>query len=597
MRPPGGRGERPPGGRGERPPGGRGEGTPGGPGEGARGNGPRLLPRLLLAFVAVLLVAAVVAVIVETGLARQQVADEALELTTERGAILARRIQQEGASTRQQLLTLSQQLQLDARDEAGMDRVLLETLALTRVSGARAEIGAIIDLRAGQVRAALPGRTALADPGPLALELLGTTPESSTRVVPTRADGYALIHVQAVRRLDASASLLAIGYPLDDGRARLLREDLGVDGIEVVVDGAVVASTAPAADRTPVGDPSVRGATQEATNGRLVRYVPIGSERGWDTPAAIGVISADPLGALGRSLDRTRLLTVAIAILVGGVVALGAARVLTRPISELTTTAAAIAAGDLGRSFDVPDRRDEIGTLARALEHMRQELRTQLQVIADQATDLQDAARRIVGAQDRERRRIAHDLHDGLQHQLVVLRMRIGALRQQVDDPAAIAAADELALAVEQILDQVRSTGQQLFPSILRDRGLGGALHSLAGRSATRVEVILEPDPLPRLPEDVEVGAYFMLAEAVTNALRHADATSIRIEVGVTADQLSLTVTDDGVGFVPDEQPSGGTRHLQDRAHALGGRFELRSVPGTGTVVTAVLPLDPERAT
>lgn len=560
-----------------------------------RRDGPRLLPRMLLAFVGVLLVAALVAVIVETGLARQQVADEALELTTERGAALARRIQQEGASTRQQLLTLSQQLQLDARDEAGMDRILLETLALTRVSGARAEIGAIVDLRAGQVRAALPGRTALADPGPLTLELLGSTPESSTRVVPTRPGGYALVHVQAVRRLDAGASLLAIGYPLDDGRARVLRDELGVDGVEVIVDGAVVASTASAGDRTPVGDPGLRGVTQEATDGRLVRYVPIGTQRGWDTPAAMGVVSEDPLGALGRSLDRTRLLTVAILILVGGAVAFGAARVLTRPISELTTTASAIAAGDLGRAFDIPERRDEIGTLARALEHMRQELRTQLQVIVDQAADLRDAARRIVGAQDRERRRIALDLHDGLQHQLVVLRMRVGALRQQIDDPAAIAVADELAATIEQILDQVRSTGQQLFPSILRDRGLAGALHSLAGRSATRVEVVLDPDPLPRVPEDVEVGAYFMLAEAVTNALRHADATAIRIEVRVSRDRLSLAVTDDGVGFVPHEQPRGGTLHLRDRAHALGGRFELRSVPGEGTTVMAELPLDPQR--
>lgn len=562
----------------------------------AGSDGAHLLSRVLLAFVGVLVVAALVAVIVETGLARQQVADQALELTTERGAALARRLQQEGTSTRQQLLTLSQQLQLDARDEAGMDRVLLETLALTRVAGARAEIGAIVDLRAGQVRAALPGRTALADPGPLTLEVLGSTPESSTRVVPTRSDGYALVHVQAVRRLDEGASLLAIGYALDDARAELLRDELGVDGIEVVVDGAVVAATAPAGDRRPVGDPSIRGTTQEAADGRLVRYVSIGTERGWDTPAAIGVVSEDPLGALGRSLARTRVLTVAILVLVGGVVAFGVARILTRPISELTTTASAIAAGDLGRSFEIPDRRDEIGTLARALERMRQELRGQLQVIADQAAELQDAARRIVGAQDRERRRVALDLHDGLQHQLVVLRMRVGALRQQLGDRAAIAAADELAVAVEQTLDQVRSTGQQLFPSILRDRGLAGALHSLAGRSPTRVEVVLQPDPLPRLPEDVEVGAYFMIAEAVTNALRHAQATTIRIEVAVAETELSLTVIDDGVGFVPGERPAGGTLHLRDRAHALGGRFDLRSAPGAGTTVTAVLPLDADAA-
>ena len=550
-----------------------------------------LLPKVLLAAVAVLTVAAIITLVVETGIARQQLSDEALALSNDRGETLARRVQQEGASTRQQLLTLVQQLQLDTRDEAELERGLLETLALTRVSGDRAEVAGIIDVRSGALRASLPGRAALLDPGPLTFSLLGATPESSTRVVPITDDGYALVHVQTLGRLELGPSMLAIGYPLDDGRARSLRDDLGVDDVEVVVDGTVVAATSHPADGRPAADPEVRQQTQQASDGRLVRYVTIGTERDWDTPAFIGVISDDPLAALNRALTRTRLFTLALLIVVGAGLALAAARALTRPISDLTTTASAIAGGDLERPFTVPDRQDELGTLARALEEMRRELRAQLRVIAEQAGELQEAARRIVGAQDRERQRVALDLHDGLQHQLVVLRMQAGALRDRCRDDRDLAeSCEELAGSIDQILDQVRSTGHRLFPSILRDRGLAAALHSLAARSEIPVEVILDPDPLPRAEEDVEVAAYFIIAEAVTNALRHAAATTITVAATLRDDHLRLEVSDDGRGFEVSEHLGNGTVHLRDRATALGGRLHLRSEPGQGTRVTAHLP-------
>jgi HAMP domain-containing protein len=156
-----------------------------------------------------------------------------------------------------------------------------------------------------------------------------------------------------------------------------------------------------------------------------VRYVQLGSEGGWDVPAAVGLIAADPLAALDSRLARTRAMMVVLLVVVGGALAFALARVMTRPVVQLTETAAAIAGGDLDRSFHVA-RRDEIGTLARALEGMRRALRTQLLVIRQQAEALRQAARRIAGAQDAERRRIAQDLHDGIQQQLVVLRMQVG---------------------------------------------------------------------------------------------------------------------------------------------------------------------------
>jgi signal transduction histidine kinase len=98
-------------------------------------------------------------------------------------------------------------------------------------------------------------------------------------------------------------------------------------------------------------------------------------------------------------------------------------------------------------------------------------------VIRRQAEALQEAARRIVGTQDAERQRVAQDLHDGIQQQLVVLRMQVGAARSQLAaDPDGVdEVTEELGSSIDAILDQLRSTGQALFPSILRDRGLGGA--------------------------------------------------------------------------------------------------------------------------
>lgn len=550
-----------------------------------------LLPKVLMVSVAVLTVAAIITLVVETGIARQQLADEALALSNERGETLARRVQQEGASTRQQLLTLVQQLQLAAPDGAEPERDLLETLALTRISGDRAEVAGIIDVRSGALCASLPGRPGLADPGPLIFSRLGATPESSTRVVPTTDDGYALVHAQTLGRLEFGPSLLAIGYPLDDGRARSLRDDLGVDDVEVVVDGTVVAATSPSTDGGPAADTEVRQQTQHAPDGRLVRYVTIGTERGWDTPAVIGVISDDPLAGLDRALTRTRLLTLGLLVLVGAGLALAAARVLTRPIGDLTTTASAIAAGDLERPFVVPDRQDELGTLARALEEMRRELRAQLQIIAEQAGELQEAARRIIGAQDRERQRVALDLHDGLQHQLVVLRMQAGAMRDRCrGEPDLVTGCDDLAGSIDQILEQLRSTGHRLFPSILRDRGLAAALHSLASRSEIPVEVVLDPEPFPRAEEDVEVAAYFIIAEAVTNAWRHAAAATITVGATLREGHLRLEVSDDGRGFEVSDHLGNGTVHLRDRATALGGRLHLSSQPGQGTTVVAHLP-------
>lgn len=553
-----------------------------------------LLPKIMAAFLAVLLLASVVTLVLETRLTRQALRVQAHLMTAERGNALDLEVQRDSRRMRTLLSTLIQQDLTDAASPDDFERGLSDVLSAVGTSDGDLEIGAVLDLRTGEVRQRQPSRTTLA---PLTDAQLGTVRPGDVqgqRVVPLQDGGYGLVYARPVRYLAVPPLVVAVGYALDEVHARETARRTGVARVEIVVDGEVVATS----DNTgvggaPLGDPTLQRQTQQVEDGRLVRYVAIGAERAWGEQAAIGLISSDPLAALDARLTRTRVLMVTLLIALGGTLSFLLARVMTRPIRALTETATTIAGGDLERAFEI-DRRDEIGTLAGALERMRLALRAQLLVIRQQAEALQEAARRIVGVQDDERRRIAQDLHDGIQQRLVVLRMQVGAardrLRHRPEDVEEV--TDGLAGAIDDILAELRATGQALFPSILRDRGLDGALHSLAGRSDGPVVVTLHPDPLPRCDEAVETNAYFLVSEAVANALKHAEAERIRVEVRHEGEMLRIRVIDDGVGFDPAEQRrAGGVVHLRDRVNALGGSLQLLSRPGEGTAITALLPL------
>lgn len=549
----------------------------------------------MAAFLAVLLLASVVTLVLETRLTRQALRAQAHLMTVEQGNALDIEIQRDSRRTRTLLSTLTQQALTDAASSGGFERRLSDVLSAATTSDSDLEVGAVLDLRSGQVRLRLPARTTLAPLTEAQVGTVGPADVRGQRVVPLQNGGFGLVYALPFRRLDEQL-LVAVGYALDELHARETARLTGVSRVEIVVAGEVVASSdGTGVGGPPLGDPLLQRETQRADDGRLVRYVAIGAERNWGEQAAIGLVSSDPLAALDARLTRTRVLMVSLLIVLGGALSFLLARVMTRPIRVLTETATTIAGGDLEEPFEI-DRRDEIGTLAGALERMRRALRAQLLVIRQQAEALQEAARRIVGVQDAERRRIAQDLHDGIQQRLVVLRMQVGAardrLRHQPDDVEEV--TDGLAGSIDDILAELRATGQALFPSILRDRGLDGALHSLAGRSDGPIDVALHPDPLPRCDEAVETNAYFLISEAVANALKHAEADRIRVDVRHEGDMLRIRVIDDGVGFDPAaERRAGGVVHLRDRVNALGGSLQLLSRPGEGTAITALLPLRP----
>ncbi|MDQ1681554.1 MAG: hypothetical protein QOH99_95, partial [Frankiaceae bacterium] len=220
---------------------------------------------------------------------------------------------------------------------------------------------------------------------------------------------------------------------------------------------------------------------------------------------------------------------------------------------------------------------------------------SQLAVSLDNAqlyTELTASRARIVAAADTTRRRIERDLHDGAQQRLVSLALQ---LRRTVMAPP-LPEADELAAQMNQVadglievLDELRETASGLHPAALAEGGLRPALKTLGRRSAVPVRLDLSVEE--RLPEPVELAAYYVVAEALTNATKHAQASVV--DVGVTAGDrlLRIRVRDDGIGGA-DVAGGSGLVGLKDRVEALGGRLALHSPIGAGTVLEIALPLD-----
>jgi signal transduction histidine kinase len=197
---------------------------------------------------------------------------------------------------------------------------------------------------------------------------------------------------------------------------------------------------------------------------------------------------------------------------------------------------------------------------------------------------------RLVEAGDTARRRLEHDLHDGAQQRLTALAVGLhGAAVDSEADPTRTAelfeaASAELGLAI----DELRQLARGLHPAVLTELGLAGAIRTVADRSTVPIAVGELTDR--RLGATVEATAYFVFAEAVTNAQKHARATTILVTAALTGDRLRIEVADDGVGGAT-AGPGSGLEGLRDRVDAVGGRFALDSPPGGGTRVSAAIPL------
>src|SRR4051794_10396770 len=207
--------------------------------------------------------------------------------------------------------------------------------------------------------------------------------------------------------------------------------------------------------------------------------------------------------------------------------------------------------------------------------------------LSARVVELQASRERIVAAGDAERRRLERNLHDGAQQRLVAIALQLRLLQRRVGgDPSTeelvAAASDELALS----LSELRELARGLHPAVL-EHGLAAALESLASRSTVATTVSYEAQD--RLPEPVELAAYFVASEALANVAKYARATNVRLRVWRAGPVANIEVSDDGVGGADDGGGS-GLRGLADRVEALEGSLRVVSPPGAGTIVTAELP-------
>ena len=222
---------------------------------------------------------------------------------------------------------------------------------------------------------------------------------------------------------------------------------------------------------------------------------------------------------------------------------------------------------------------------ALAMENARLEVELRAKLEA-----LRASRARLVEAGDAERRRLGRDLHDGAQQRLVALMIELQLAREHFDkDPEQARGLIDSAFSNAQAaVGELRDLASGIHPAVLSQRGLLAGLESLASRAPIPVEIDSDLDG--RFPLAVETAAYFVVAEALTNVAKYAQATYAAVTVRRENGCARVDIRDDGVGGA-DVSGGSGLRGLEDRVGALDGTLEVESAPGAGTVVKARIPL------
>jgi len=273
-------------------------------------------------------------------------------------------------------------------------------------------------------------------------------------------------------------------------------------------------------------------------------------------------------------------------------------------VVPLTHGGEALGAIECGPRSDGPlldeDRRllAHLGSQAAAAVHnlhLSAQLAGRLELIRAQAAELTASRTRIVQAQDAERQRIQRDLHDGFQQDLVVLTAKLALAREQLrrGDQRGDQALDELHLGLGDALAHLREFAHTIHPPVLADQGLLEAIEAQAARLP--VEVVIEADPAlrgVRYPKHIEAAGWYVVAEALTNAVKHASARQVVVGLAQPNGSLSIEVSDDGCGFDPSSPRGIGLAGLADRIAIVNGDLTIDSTRGHGTRLRVEVPLD-----
>jgi signal transduction histidine kinase len=204
------------------------------------------------------------------------------------------------------------------------------------------------------------------------------------------------------------------------------------------------------------------------------------------------------------------------------------------------------------------------------------------------AEKLKASRARLVAAADETRRRIERDLHDGAQQQLVSLVYALRSAEETVP-PELQTQVSDIAEGLTSVLEELQEMSRGIHPAILSEGGLGPALRTLARRSAVPVELDVRGNR--RLNKEIELAAYYVASEALTNAAKHAHASVVHVEVNADDSIVQLAIRDDGVGGA-DPNRGSGLVGLGDRVEALGGRIEVASPAGRGTSLLVRIPIE-----
>jgi len=274
-----------------------------------------------------------------------------------------------------------------------------------------------------------------------------------------------------------------------------------------------------------------------------------------------------------------------------------------RQVAVWPADAHAVAADDL--SIEVRDQGEVLGALAVTMPANDPIDESKAKLVSDLAAqaglvlrnvslveELKALQRRIVAAQDQERRRLERNIHDGAQQQLVALAVKARLARSLVDRdaPKAGVMLEQIGAETQDALENLRDLARGIYPPLLADKGLVAALEAQARKAA--VPVSISPDGVGRYPQEVEAAVYFSALEALQNVAKYADASRVSIALEQRDEYLAFVVRDDGRGFDPDETGHGtGLQGIADRLSALDGSLRVRSSAGEGTTVTGRVPI------
>lgn len=417
----------------------------------------------------------------------------------------------------------------------------------------------------------------------------GAAPGSPSRIV-RDPSGESALRVWSTP-IGVNGEVLVAGQEINDYTAVQLRDALGDVGQVILVAGGKVAGTSIS---LPEGRPPGGG-----SRGRLPEQpvkVTLGGEevllvyRTLDDSlpgetAAVGVAVPDPVAGLTDRLTLVRLVSTLVLAGVALVTGWLLFWTLIRPLVDISRTASRIATGDLNATFAAP-RNNEIGRLASALQKMTSELR-------GQNRRLQEASKRLLVAQQDERQRVARDLHDGMQQQLVVLAVKIKQLAASEDPPNPLI-LEHLAAEAEEAAFALQDLGRGIYPTVLGDQGVPAALRTSASRLPMKVRLEVDPElEERRLSPEIEGTLYFVALEAMANAQKHAPDAELRITLSRGPGDVRLEVSDDGPGFDPAVESMGaGLQNIADRVSAVGGSASIAGSPGGGVTVRISVPID-----